>query len=161
MRALAFAAVMVLVAQPASAADKEASWPDPNFVLCEGIGGSGTGRITAGATFTTTGNAVNVTSLIISGAYQHPRQMSGSISYTRPDGSSAQVNLARPWFPTIGPPGVQSLSLPRRADSPADTSGQTPFNMRTGSSITIRVSNLFTTPGGNCPASFETTWMLP
>src|SRR5262249_30189288 len=50
----------VVAGGQATAASKDSSWADPNFVLCEGIGASGTGRITARAAFSVHGNVVEV-----------------------------------------------------------------------------------------------------
>lgn len=152
---------LIYFGTPLYADTKSESWADPNFVFCEGIGATGSGRVSANARFTASGNSVTVSEFSIASEYNHPHSLTGAITIISPDGSTPKIILQRAWFPEIGTENVRSLYLPRDGDKPGP-SGQTPFTMKSGSKITVTANPLFSGGGGgDCPSSFSAEWELP
>lgn len=67
-------AVALFIVAPLAAAAETAttSWSDPNFALCEGIGGWASGRVNAHAEFERSGGMLRVSSFsLTTSSHQH------------------------------------------------------------------------------------------
>jgi hypothetical protein len=152
----------VLAASGALADSKTFSWADPNLVPCEGIGATGSGRIELHITYTIAGDKLTVTQMNVTGTYLHTIDLTGSVKFTKPDGSGGRVNLQKPWFSSIvaDPATTKSLHLPRRNNGNLATD-QTPFEARNGANLELSVGTLFPQTGGNCASTFDQTFKVP
>jgi hypothetical protein len=145
----------------AYAETRSESWADRNFVPCEGLGVTATGRISATVEFSSVDGGIRVTQLHLHTEYQHPHDPTATLTFKKPDGLSGEVRLQKPWFDTIGPDdGSKDLYLPQ-LNGGAGASAQTPFDIASGSPIKISVTTLFPQQGGNCLSSFSDTLSLP
>ena len=149
---------------PSHAASKSESWGDPNYALCEGLGVFASGRINGTINYEINGDMLRVTSLVFDTVgYQKSHIPSGMITYIAVDGSSHSTNLQTPWFDVMRAAGPgASLLLPRNKSGNAGPSSaeQMEFVMKKGTAISINITLLFSVPGGNCPTSFSTDWIV-
>jgi hypothetical protein len=158
---LSLALLTFIPINAANAEGKSASWVDVNYVPCEGMGATASGRINVNVGFTSQGNAVKVTALEITSTYLHPHQSSARVTYERPSSGTAGLNLQEPWFATIGPnDGSKTLLLPR-SGSGSGPAAQTSFDMKAGTRVKIDLTARFPQHGGNCFSSFSNELALP
>lgn len=159
------AVALTLSTSPLLAETASESWADLNYVLCEGIGMTGSGRVEAQATYAVEGNTLVIRDLsIMTRNPHHAHSASASIAYVDAGGNRQTVVLQSPWFPTIRDGSYYSslLFLPRdpAASGSSSSAQQRAITIRKGSTIDISVTTLFSVPGGNCPAGFSTGWII-
>lgn len=160
----ALAVVFVaLLSHEGYAATKSQSWVDLNFVPCEGIGATGTGRVEVSVTYEVDAGAVKVTSFELELQYgSHNFEPSAALQYKQPDGQPARLIMQEPWFSTIRASGDRGkmLYLPRSGSGPG-MAAQTFFRMAAGTDVSVDVSIRFPQDGGSCFARFSEKLSLP
>lgn len=145
----------------AFADSKSVSWPDANYVVCEGLGATASGKITANAEFTSENGTLKVTKFQLHTEYQHPHDPNATLRFQQPNGRDGSVVMQKAWFHTIGPDdGSKDLYLPRSGNR-AGPAAQTPFEIAAGTGIEVSVNTVFPQDGGNCVSSFSDTLQLP
>ncbi|MBW0365840.1 hypothetical protein [Ensifer adhaerens] len=143
------------------AESKSVSWTDANYVPCEGLGATATGKITANVDFASRSGTIKVTRLQIHTEYQHAHEPSANLRFQQPSGAGGNIVMQKAWFDTIGPDdNSQDLFLPRNG-SGSGPAAQTPFEIASGSGILISINTRFPQNGGNCLSSFSETLLLP
>lgn len=159
-RQICIALLLFPLSSSAHPAEKSVSWTDINFVLCEGMGITATGKVELWLQYELKADRTAISQLTLNTDYLRFHVPAARLEGTQPNGTSVKVNLQAPWFATIGRPDVKTLVLPRRAneDGPA---AQTRFEIKKDSRLTIEATVVFPQEGGNCSASFTEIISVP
>lgn len=160
------------------------TWTDPNWVPCEGIGASGSGRVqlivdyvnagtddcrpSAGAPPCPPGTSSiswprRIRSIAVGTNYLHTHQPSARLDYTDPRGRRQTLHLERPWYTSMSGDGWVTLVGRRLPNRPQNwpIHAQQSFETNSGP-MTLQVSVHFPQlGGGSCFASFRQVVRLP
>ena len=143
----------------ANAVEYTKKWQDINYVPCEGVGINSSGTVVIKVEVLELSDFKKITSLTISTTYPHGRFPAASISYTNWSGKREHLNLVRPWFPTIGAAGVQTLYLPRNKTSTNPSAKeQKEIWVSNKSKLDVSVSILYSLENASCASQFSTSW---
>jgi len=176
-----YIAVLLCALLPASALAEtyKAEWTDPNYVPCEGVGLTGSGRISIQIEYQhlpgkparkviepITGNDLGmlsadphedrIKSVVITTRYDHPVDQTGSIGYTGPDGKARNHPLTRPWYAVLKDASVSSILVGKRFVAPNGEARnwQEWMFIKGGSTLKLQLSTRYPQNGGSCVSSF-------
>ncbi|XOV87615.1 MAG: hypothetical protein ACFHX7_22115 [Pseudomonadota bacterium] len=142
-----------LLVQPAFADETmTAEWTDLNYVLCEGLGIHGSGRVVVNARGYKSGNTMTIRDISVITKHPQSHLSSAKIYYTKPRGDKTSLNLMEPWFATISEDGSRILVLPRVMTSTerGSPTEQQAIHVRRGTNIELEVHVQFPQVGAGC-----------
>lgn len=140
------------------------SWADPNFVLCEGVGIHGSGRVAVTTVGVTNGDVTELSFFNVSVTNAQTNfRVSGRIHWKDPNGREQSSNLMEPWYKSVSRLGSKTLVLPRVVTSDRGSGPWEARKITVGSDRQVRIEiyTTFSQAGGICSSSFSETWTLP
>lgn len=159
-----FPPLVVPAQSPAKELQMTESWADPNFMLCEGVGIHGSGRVRVNAIGKTDGNSTKLRIFNVSVTNtQSSFSASGRIFWNDENGQDQSLNLVQPWYPSISNLGSITLVLPKGTTSdrgPGPWEGQK-ITVGPNNQVRIEIHTVFSQAQGSCSASFGEVWDLP
>lgn len=149
IRILLAVCILSSVATKAVAETKEWSWTHLNFALCPGFGVAGTFTVKLRAEFDTTAQAHILRSADVIPDSPSFQNGTPSASASLSAGSNV-VGLRKPWYPTIGPPGLVFLVMPPNNPSNPNDRKQKPMTVPIATPLKLKVSPVVTSSSGSC-----------
>lgn len=141
-----------------SSYSEEHHWLDLNYILCDGLGFSASGKVKVVIELDRLSDRrTNVKSLSVFTSYPHHDQSTAKVTFTAAPGDRQTINLVRPWWSTIGPSNLQQLVLPRVSTDSArlpDREGMI-LTVQNGSKIKIQTAVMFPAFGPGCVGTSE------
>lgn len=131
-------------------------WADLNYVMCEGVWGTGTGNVKVIIAVGQSGSvSTQINSIMVMSHYPHRNISTASVTYLNPSGKQHSVSLVQPWYPVLTPPNWQTLVLPRvltdRFGRPSREGME--IDIKSGSSLVVKTTTMFPDAGSGCVAS--------
>jgi hypothetical protein len=141
------------------------TWANINYVACEGLGLTASGKIDLTINYWPAGwNGVSfglIPSVYLNTSYVHEHDPTASLSFTDGAGARKTVSLVKPWYATVSSPGSHQLILPQEVwhsnviPRPPFPLQQQTQSFKAGTPIKLNVTVRFPQSAGNCLGSFS------
>lgn len=189
MKLRVLAAFAGLLAGSAHANQLSKEWTDPNYVPCEGLGLSASGKIKLDVEYThkdgtprqevydpVDGSYVGsiggdkpsdtITSVTVRTSYNHVHEPAANLTWTNLGGVHRIYYLVKPWYDTIHSADDKDYVLVGERITPElrnvkPITAQGVQVIHSGATVTLHVTTRFPQDGGNCVSTFSQDFTMP